>query len=336
VAAAVAAAAACLSKESAAVLPVLVLVVLHDRPWRGRLAALAPQVAVVAAAIVVRMAVLHGWGGAGDARAGLGAKLLQIVFGLAHVLTGGALADGSVARELVVAGVGAAAIALAAFSAVRGWRATGDRGRLLPFAFCAIATLPLLGAGWAVGARYFYLPAVGIAWAVAEALAGAGPATRAVIAGVLLVVGGVQVAQRRGEVVLNDRLVAASRRAVAAGLAEGHHTFAVMGGVKDLDLAVKEDPRLAAAGVLVLTDVPASFVIVPDAMADAAAPFVARPPLPPSGAYRLGGVRVVGLARREDEPSLDEVLARFPDLRFVRLYRLPTGQIVARDVTDET
>jgi len=332
----VAALAACLSKESAYVLPLLVLLVLRDRPWRRRLAAVAPQVAVVAAVIAARTAVLHGWGGAGDARAGVGAKILQIAVGLAHVLTGDALAGGSVGRELIVAGAGAAAIALAAFSAVRGWRATGDRGRLLPFVFCAVATLPLLAAGWAVGARYFYLPAVGIAWAVAEALAGAGPATRAVIAGVLLVVGGVQAAQRRGEVVLNDRVVAASRRAVAAGLAEGQHTFAIMGGVKDLDLAVKEDPRLAAAGVLVLTDVPASFVIVPDALAEAAAPFVARPPLPPSGAYRFGAVRVVGLARREDEPSLGEVIGRFPDLRFVRLYRLPTGQIVARDVTDET
>jgi hypothetical protein len=336
VGAAVAALAACLSKESASVLPLLALAVLHDRPWRRRFAAVAPQVAVVAAVIAARTAVLHGWGGAGDARAGFGAKLLQIAFGLAHVLTGDALAGGSGARELVVAGVGAAAIALAAFSAVRGWRAGGDRGRLLPFAFCAIATLPLLAAGWAVGSRYFYLPAVGIAWAVAESLAGGGPAARAVIVALLLVVGGVQAAQRRAEVTLNDRVVAASRRAVAAGLAKGHRVFAVMGGVKDLDLAVKEDPGLAAAGVLVLTDVPASFVIVPDALADSAAPFIARPPLPPSGAYRFGAVRVVGLARREEEPSLGEVIARFPDLRFVRLYRLPTGQIVARDVTDET
>jgi len=35
-----------------------------------------------------------------------------------------------------------------------------------------------------------------------------------------------------------------------------------------------------------------------------AAPLVAHPPLPPSGAYRFGDVRVVGLARREDGPSL--------------------------------
>jgi len=42
----------------------------------------------------------------------------------------------------------------------------------------------------------------------------------------------------------------------------------------------------------------------------------------------------VALARRGDEPTLDEVLGRFPDLRFVRLRPTPMGQIVARDVTD--
>jgi hypothetical protein len=113
--------------------------------------------------------------------------------------------------------------------------------------------------------------------------------------------------------------------------------FNIMSGVKDLDLAVKEDRGLASAGeVLVLTDVPASFVIVPPQLADAAAPFLARPPLPPSGAYRFGAVRVVGLARAEEEPSLREVWTRFPDMRFVRLRPVPSGQIIARDVTDET
>ena len=34
------------------------------------------------------------------------------------------------------------------------------------------------------------------------------------------------------------------------------------GGIQDLDLAIKEDPALEAAGLLVLGDVPASFVIV--------------------------------------------------------------------------
>ena len=334
-AAAAATLAACLSKETAYVLPLLTLLLLRERPRRARLVAAASQLAVVAAVIAARTAVLHGWGGAGDARAGVPAKLFQITFGLAHLFSGDLPTGGAAARALIVAGLGAAAIGLAAFSAVRAWRA-GDRGRLLPLAFSAIATLSLLAAGWVVGARYFYLASVGIAWAVAEALAGVRPAVRAAIVGLLLVLGWVQAAQRHAEVVLNDRVVAASRRAVAAGLAAGHRVFAVTGGVKDLDLAVKEDPGLGAAGVLVLTDVPASFVIVPPDLAGAAAPFLARPPLPPSGAYRFGGVRVVGLARREDEPSLDEVIARFPDLRFVRLYRVASGQVVARDVTDET
>jgi type III secretion system FlhB-like substrate exporter len=139
-------------------------------------------------------------------------------------------------------------------------------------------------------------------------------------------------------VVSYDRRIAAARRVVASGLASGHHVFNIMSGVKDLDLAVKEDPRLAehANDVLVLTDVPASFVIVPPALAVAAAPLIAQPPLPPSGAYHFGDVDVVGLARREDGPSLREVWQHFPDIRFVRLRPVPSGQIIARDVTDET
>jgi len=198
--------------------------------------------------------------------------------------------------------------------------------------------LPLLAADWAVGARYFYLPAVGLVWAAAEALAGAGIAGRATIAGLLLLVGGMQAAQRRADVVSYDRRVAAARRVVAAGLASGHRVFDIMSGVKDLDLAVKEDRALGAAAgeLLVLTDVPASFAVIPPDLAAAAASLVAQPPLPPSGAYRFGAVQVVGLARRGDDPSLREVVARFPDIRFVRLRPVPSGQIIARDVSDET
>ena len=86
---------------------------------------------------------------------------------------------------------------------------------------------------------------------------------------------------------------------------------------------------------LVLTDVPASFVALPPALADAAAPLIAQPPLPPSGAYRFGAVRIVGLARAGDDPSLHEVLIRFPDMTFFRLRPVPSGQIISRDVTDE-
>jgi hypothetical protein len=243
--------------------------------------------------------------------------------------------------EPLAFGLGTAIIALLVFAAVGGRAAGQDGGRavrLLPFAFSALAAAPLLAAGWAVGARYFYLPAVGLAWAAAEALAGAGIAARITVVSILLLIGGMQAGQRRGDVVSYERRVAAARRAVVAGLPNGHRVFAIMSGVKDLDLAVKEDPKLApqAGELLILTDVPASFVIIPPALAAAAAPLVAQPPLPPSGAYRFGGVRVVGLARREDGPSLGEVATRFPGIRFLRLRPVASGQIIARDVTEET
>jgi hypothetical protein len=87
--------------------------------------------------------------------------------------------------------------------------------------------------------------------------------------------------------------------------------------------------------VLVLGDVPASFAIIPPQLRSAASILIASPPLPPSGAYAFGDVRVVGLARRGDEPDLGEALARFPDLRFVRLRSIRGGQVIARDLTEE-
>jgi len=332
--AAAAALAAYLSKESAYVLPLLAALVLRQQPWRRRLAVLVPQLALLAVVLAARTVLLQGGGGSGDARASVGVKLLQIAGGLAHVFTG----DGVVPEPLAF-GLGTAVFALAAFAVFRGRRAAGgEGGRWLPFAFCGVAAVPLLAAGWAVGARYFYLPAVGLVWAAAEALAGAGPAARATIAAVLMLLGGVQGAQRRADVVSHDRRVAAARRTIAAGLASGHRVFHVMSQVKDLDLALKEEPALAAAAdhLLVLSDVPASFVVIPKELAGAAATLVARPPIPPSGAYRFGPARVVGLVRRGDEPSLSEVVQLFPEIRFIRLFRVASGQIVARDVTDET
>ena len=112
--AAVASLAAYLSKESAAVLPLLTLVVLRGLPWRRRAAAIAPQLALLAGVLLVRRFVLHGWGGSGDTRVGLGAKLLQITGGLAHVFTG----DGVVPEPLAFV-VGTAIIALLVFVGVR-------------------------------------------------------------------------------------------------------------------------------------------------------------------------------------------------------------------------
>jgi hypothetical protein len=330
--AALAALAAYLSKESAYVLPLLAFLVLRGLPWRRRMATIVPQLALLAFVIAMRTHVLHGWGGAGDARASFGQKLLQIAAGLAHVFTG----DG-VMPEVLAFGLGTAIVALVALTAVHKRRETTGPA-WLPFAFCAVAAAPLLGAGWAVGARYFYLPAVGLAWAAAEALSFVGLPAHLTVTCLLMIVGAAQAVQRRADVVSYDRRVAAARRVVASGLSAGHRVFDITSGVKDLDLAVKEAPQLArdAANFLVLTDVPASFVIVPPALAGAAAPFIAQPPLPPSGAYRFGDVRVIGLARREDGPSLREVRQRFPDIRFVRLRPVPSGQVIARDVTDET
>jgi hypothetical protein len=321
--------AAYLSKESAFVLPLLALLVLPATPWRRRLLAVAPHAALLALVLISRTLVLGGWGGAGDPHtrpAGVG---LQIAAGFSHLYTGN-----GVLPEVLAFAVGAAILALVVFTIVRQGPV---RARVTPLAFAIVAVVPLLAAGSALGARYFYLPSVGLCWATAEAVAGLGGAARATILVLLLAVGGLHAAKRRADVVSYDRRVAAARRAVAAGIAAGHRVFHIDGGIKDLDLAVKHAPALAATArdILVLNDVPASFAIIPDGLRASAAGVVASPPLPPSGAYRFGDVRIVGLARRGDEPDLDQVVARLPDIRFLRLRPLPGGQVVTRDITLE-
>ncbi|HEX4405295.1 MAG TPA: hypothetical protein VH560_10735, partial [Polyangia bacterium] len=206
-----------------------------------------------------------------------------------------------------------------------------------PLAFVALALVPLLGPAWAVGARYFYLPGVGLAWAAAEALAEQPFAARALIGAALLCLGVQQAVLRGGEIREYDQRLSAARRAVSDGARRGARVFHIDGGIKDLDLAVKEDPAVApfAAELLVLSDVPASFVAMPAALAERAAFLVASPPLPPSGAYRFGAARVVGLARRDDSPTLDDVVRHFPDIRFIRLRPTPGGHVVGRDVTEQ-
>ena len=314
------------SKETALVLPVLALVVLGGT-WRRRLIAIAPSLGLAALVLFARRLVLGGPGGSEDPRAGALAKALQIAAGFAHVFTGD-----SVLPEVLAFGVGTAIIALAVVGSVR-----RRQRRWEPWLFAALTAAPLVAAPWAVGARYFYFPAVGLSWATAEALSGTSLAAKLTLAAALVALGAVQASARRADVLTYDRRVAAARRAVSAGAAAGHRVFHVDGGIKDLDLVVKEDPGVArwAGELLVLNDVPASFAIVPLELAAAGAAAVAAPPIPPSGAYRFGHVRVVGLARRGDEPALDEVLTRFPDIRFLRLRPTPGGRVVARDLTDE-
>jgi hypothetical protein len=328
-ASAAAALAAFLSKESAYVLPLLALLVLPALPWRRRLLAAAPHAGLLVLVLVARTLVLGGRGGAGDPRTGLAGVSLQVAAGLSHLFTG----NGALPEALAFA-VGAAVVALTVLVVARQRHVPA---RFTPLVFAAVALAPLFAAGSALGARYFYLPSVGFAWAVAEAVAGIGGAARLTILALILGVGGLQAAKRRVDVVSYDRRVAAARRAVTAGIAAGHRVFHIDGGIKDLDLAVKQHHDLAPAArdVLVLSDVPASFAIVPAQLRDAAAIVVASPPLPPSGAYRFGDVRIVGLARRGDEPDLLEVVARLPDIRFIRLRPLPGGQIVTRDITLE-
>jgi hypothetical protein len=339
--AALAALAAFLSKESAFVLPLLSVITLGFRERtasegsserrRSLAREIAPQLVLLAAVCLARTAVLHGWGGSGDPRAGLAGTTLQIFAGFVQTFTGEAVLPSPLAFA-----VGTMTLALTVFAIARRGRGAGA-ARFAPLAFAVAAAAPLFAAGWAVGTRYYYLPAVGLCWAVAEALAAVdvGAAARVTLAAVLLLIGGLQAAERRQEVISYDRRVAAARRAVAAGLGAGHHVFHIDGGIKDLDLAVKEDPAVEAAGALVLGDVPASFVLVPPQLEVAVTALAAVPPLPPSGAYRFGEVRVFGLARRGDEPDLDEVLSRLPDLRFIRLRSIRGGQVIARDMTAE-
>jgi len=329
-ASAAAAFAAYLSKESAYVLPLLAVLVLPNLPWRRRLLAAAPHAGLLALVIVARTLVLGGGrGGAGDPRTGPAGVSLQVAAGLSHVFTGN-----GVLPEALAFAVGAAIVALTVLAVARQRHIPA---RFTPLVFVALAVAPLFAAGSALGARYFYLASVGIAWAVAEAVAGIGGAARLTILALILGVGGLQAAKRRGDVVSYDRRVAAARRAVTTGLAAGYRVFHIDGGIKDLDLAVKQHRDLAPAArdILVLNDVPASFAIIPERLSEAAAIVVASPPLPPSGAYRFGDVRIVGLARRGDEPDLVEVVTRLPDIRFIRMRPLPGGQIVTRDITLE-
>lgn len=322
--------AASFSKESALVLPALAYVVLGAGPTsppRARRAlAVAPCAVATALVLAARTFVLHGWGGSGDERAPLAGKLLQLASGLVHAGTGAA-----VLPEPLAWGLGVAALALVALAAVR------VREARPALALVALSLVPLLGPGWIVGARYFYLPASGLSWAAAEALAARPAVARVMILVALVSLSGLQWAVRRREVGAYEARLRAARRAVGTGAREGARVFHVDGGLKDLDLAVKEDPALAsvASDLLVLGDVPASFVVMPPSLASRAAFLVASPPLPPSGAYQFGASRIVGLARRGDDPTLDEVIARLPEIRFIRLRPTPGGHVIGRDVTDE-
>jgi len=187
-----------------------------------------------------------------------------------------------------------------------------------------------------VGARYFYFCAAGLMLLAALALERARPWVSAAAIVALLALGTVAATRRAFEVQLYREAVAAAKAAVTDGVARGRRWFLVRGAVKDLDLALKLDPidSSSVRNAVVIPDVPASFIWLPPAESDRVRFLLADPPLPPSGAYHFGGERIVGLARREDAPDLDEVLSRLPDLRIIRL-ALGSRPVSWQDATAE-
>ena len=322
------------AREAALVLPLLGLIVLARRDGsliRRHLSAVAPQVALAAGFVLVRWLVLGGWGWGGGRPRPLGGKLIQLGSGVVHVVTGDAILPAPLAWTAGLLFLGGALL-----HAARRER-RGEPVSWLPFLFIGVALLPLLAADWVVGARYFYLPAVGLAWLGGRWLSSGSARPVAMVGSALLCLGFAQAIARRHDVTVYDARVAAARQAVSDGVAHGHTVFHVTAGIKDLDLVIKADPHLRPieSRLLVLPDVPASFVVVPPALEPSLKFLIASPPIPPSGAYRFGEHRIVGLPRRGDDPTLAEVVRQLPDIRFIRLLSSPGSGIVARDVTAE-
>ena len=321
------------SKETALVLPLLVASTLWyldgatdrqpGRRFRRIASKTVPYWLIAVAYLSARTFVLRGIGGSNDVRAPLWAIAAQVAGGGVHAVSAYAPLP-----EWAAWLIGGSALLAAGVVCRR------SRPALLGLLWSALAVLPLPAAGWVVGARYFYLCAAGLMLLVAIALERATPwLSLAVVMG-LSTLGTVAANRRSSEIELYREAVAAAKDAVRDGSAKGHRLFLVRGAVKDLDLAVKLDPTMAAAveNTVLIPDVPASFIQLPHDGAERLRFLFAEPPLPPSGAYRFGDEHIVGLARREEAPDLDEVLERLPELRIVRL-KLDARPVVWRDIT---
>jgi hypothetical protein len=329
------AAVAFLCKETALMLPALLAIACWFRAKnQGRpqsigqcLKPTLPSWGVAVLYLSVRSLVLRGFGGANDPLAPWWGRAVQVLAGVFHSVTGYAPLPEWVAWL--------AGLALLVWAAL----ASRHRRPLAGFALVwVIVTLfPLPAAGWVVGARYFYLPAVGLMLLLALALETTSGLASVFTVALLLGLGLLSGHQRKSEVRLYRQAVAAASAGVAEGLEHGHRLFFVSSGVKDLDLAIKLNSSMpeAVRGAVVIPDVPASFIWLPPEFAERLDFLLARPSLPPSGAYRFGDARLVGLARREEAPDLDEVLTRLPDLRILRL-RHQAGQFSVEDRTEQT
>ena len=291
---------------------------------RGCVVPVVPHIIVAIAYLAARFAVLGGLGGTNDPVAPWWGRGLQMAAGLVHAVT----AYGPL-PEVLAWFLGGGALVVAGVSVLRA-------GAWFPVLWTLLALLPLPAAGWLVGARYYYLPSVGLMLMLAWAAEARGSAVVVVAIALLAAIGLGSTGNRMSEVRRYRAVLAAARDTVAKGAQAGNTIFLVRNGVKDLDLALK---LTSSAGrlphpLLVIPDVPASFVWMPDALADRARFLLARPPLPPAGAYRFGGQSIVGLARREEAPDLDEVVARLPELRLIELVTDQRGQVTGRDRTE--
>jgi hypothetical protein len=316
------------SKETALVLPLLGVAALWGRAAQRRLSLRAlvtpvlPHLVVAVGYLAVRFAVLRGLGGSNDPVAPWWGRGLQMTGGLVHAVTAYAPFP-----EVLAWLVGGGLLLIAGVFALRAraW---------FPVLWTLLALLPLPAAGWVVGARYFYLPAVGLMLMLALAADTRGLAAMIAAISLLAVMGLGSTAARMGEVRRYRAVLAAAHDAVAQGAQAGHTIFLVRNAVKDLDLALKLRWPMGPQPLLLIPDVPASFVWMPDALAERARFLLARPPLPPTGEYRFGGQHIMGLARREEAPDLDEVVARLPEIRFLELVADGRGQVTARDRTE--
>ena len=321
-------------KESALVLPALLASACWFRAARqGRprsvarcLTAVLPHVVVAALFLVARTLVLRGVGGSNDPLAPWWGRAVQLAAGLLH-----AVPCYAPLPEWVALLAGACLLAWAGAVTFRQRDLAG-----VAFFWVVIALAPLPAAGWVVGARYFYVPAAGLMLLLALALENTSGLASVFAVAAFLGLGLVSGQHRATEVTLYRQAVAAASAGIGEGVSRGQRVFFVSGGVKDLDLAIKLDHKASAAvrSAVVIPDVPASFVWVPPDLAGRLDFLLARPSLPPSGAYRFGDARLVGLARREDAPDLDEVLTRLPELRILRLgYK--GGRFTVEDRTEQ-
>jgi hypothetical protein len=272
-----------------------------------------PHILVAMGYLAARTWVLGGLGGSNDPTAAWWGRGIQLGSGLVHALTSYGPLPETATWLLGIVVLSASLL--------------GARGRGAQLAFVllwVLATLlPLPAAGWVVGARYFYLPAVGLVLMAAMALERAVRPTALLAVFGLVALGLLSGAQRARDIRLYGAAVEAARQGVTGAMGAGHRLFLVRGGVKDLDLAIKlsASPPRTSFDHVVLADVPASFVWLPAALSERLRFVLAQPPLPPSGAYQFGGERIVGQARREDAPDLGEVLERLPELRIIDLKR---------------